>query len=160
MRNSQCVLKSFSDANWAENTVDRKSNSGMISFVYGATVSWSSRKQSVVATSSTEAEFYALAELAKEIQWTIQLLKDFNCIINEPVLIETDSQSCIKMVTNEKFFNRTKHIDVRYHFVKDMVDKRIIELKYCPTENNVADIFTKPLAGTRIKFLRELCNVR
>lgn len=80
--------------------------------------------------------------------------------MNEPVPIETDSQSCIKMIKSEKFSNKTKHIDVRYHFVKDMLQEGIIELKYCPTEYNVADLFTKPLAGTRIKFLRELCNVR
>jgi hypothetical protein len=135
----------------------------MICFVFGGAVAWSSRKQDVVSISTTEAEFYALAETAKEVQWIIQLLKDFNVKLCEPVVIESDNQSCIKFVENEKFSNRTKHIDVRYHFVKDFINMQSIQLRYCPTEHNIADMLTKPLNGPKIKYLRELgrlTNVR
>lgn len=81
---------------------------------------WSSRKQDVFSISTTEAEFYALAEAAKEVQWIVQLLKDIKLI--DPVEIESDNQSCIKFIENEKFSNRTKLIDVRYHYVKDMIN--------------------------------------
>ena len=147
------------DANWAEDRTDRKSNSGVICRVFGGTVSWSSRKQNVVSTSTTEAEYYALAEATKEVQWIIQLLKNFNIIFTGPVTIQSDNQSCIKFVQNEKFSNRTKHIDVRYHYVKDLISNNAIELKYCPTEYNIADMLTKPLAGTKIKALRELAGL-
>jgi hypothetical protein len=153
---STSTLQAFSDANWAEDKIDRKSNTGLICFVFGGAVAWSSRKQDVVSISTTEAEFYALAETAKEVQWIIQLLKDFNIEQLEPVVIESDNQSCIKFVENEKFSNRTKHIDVRYHFVKDFINMKSIELQYCPTEHNVADMLTKPLNGPKLKYLREL----
>lgn len=154
------TLKAFSDANWAEDRVTRKSNTGLICLVNGGTVAWSSRKQDVVSISTTEAEFYALAETAKEVQWILQILKDFNITIIEPIIIETDNQSCIKMIENEKFSNRTKHIDVRYHYLKDLVHNKKLQLKYCPTEINVADMLTKPLAGSKIKALRELAGLK
>jgi hypothetical protein len=154
--NSQSTLKAFSDANWAEDRLDRKSNTGLICFLFGGAIAWSSRKQDVVSISTTEAEFYALAETAKEVQWIVQLLRDFNVNMSESIEIESDNQSCIKFVENEKFSNRTKHIDVRYHYVKDLINAKFIKLKYCPTEYNIADMLTKPLAGTKIKMLREL----
>lgn len=153
---TKTILTAFSDANWAEDKNDRKSNTGFICFLFGGAVAWSSRKQDVVSVSTTEAEFYALAETVKEVQWIVQLLRDFKIYLTEPVVIEADSQSCIKFVENEKFSNRTKHIDVRYHFVKEVIGTKLIELKHCPTEFNIADMLTKPLAGTKIKALREL----
>lgn len=127
--------------------------------LYGGTISWSSRKQNLVSISSTESEYYALSETAREIQWIIQLLKDFEIMINCPVKIFCDSQSCIKMIENEKFSNRTKHIDVRCHHVKELLQEKLIELCYCPTDENVADMLTKPLAGTKISYFREKANL-
>lgn len=156
---NQMVL-AYSDANWAEDRSSRKSNSGMIVQINGGTVAWSSRKQDVVSLSSTEAEFYALAETAKEVAWVTKILAELNVSTSDPVKIMSDNQSCIKMIENEKFSNRTKHIDTRYHYVKDMIGKKEIVLEYCPTEYNVADLFTKPLAGTKISFLRELAGLK
>lgn len=149
-------LISFSDANWAESRTDRKSNSGIVCLLNGAPVSWSSKKQGVVATSTTEAELYALAEAAKDLVWFHQLLKDFDVNIHFPIALSSDNQSAIKMLTNDKFSQRTKHIDVQFHFLKDLVSVGKLSLNYVPTESNVADLLTKPLAGTRIQMLREL----
>lgn len=106
-------LRAYCDANWAESRVDRKSNSGIVCLMNGAPVSWSSRKQGVVATSTSEAEFYSIAEAAKEMMWLYQLLKDFKIDIPYPIIISSDNQSAIKILDNEKFSHRTKHIDVQ-----------------------------------------------
>lgn len=124
----------------------------------GAPVSWSSRKQGIVATSTTEAEFYAIAEAAKEMMWLRQLLLDMNVSAPLPLHISSDNQSAIKMLENEKFSHRTKHIDVQYHFLKDMIRNKSIVLSYVPTETNAADLLTKPLAGPKIAKLRGLAG--
>lgn len=151
-------FRAYSDANWAESKEDRKSNSGILCLMNGAPVSWSSRKQGIVATSTTEAEFYAIAEAAKEMMWLRQLLLDMNVSAPLPLHISSDNQSAIKMLENEKFSHRTKHIDVQYHFLKDMIRNKSIVLSYVPTETNAADLLTKPLAGPKIAKLRGLAG--
>jgi hypothetical protein len=149
-------LQAYSDVNWAEDRTHRKSTSGSICQVFGASVSWSSEKQDVVAILTTESEYYALAEMIREVNWLKELLKDFIILVQDPISVFMDSQSCIKMVTNEKFSNRTKLIAVRFQFAKDHIHIGNVELNYVPTEENIADMLTKPLAGTKIKYLREL----
>jgi hypothetical protein len=158
--NPQPSLRAYTDANWAEDRTDRKSTSGFLCQVYGGLVSWSSKKQDVVSISTTESEFYALAETIREVNWIKELLTDFNIVAEAPIPILIDSQSCIKMVTNDKFSNRTKHIAVRFQFAKDNVHNKIVQLQYVPTDVNIADMLTKPLAGTKIKSLRELALLK
>lgn len=146
-------LVAYSDANWAENRKDRKSNSGYIVMLNGGTVSWACRKQECVSLSSTEAEYIALAETVQEVIWIKGILSEFNHV-KESVTIYEDNQSCIKMTENSKFSNRSKHIDTKYHFIKDLKEKNEIKVNYCPTVNNVADMLTKPLSGEKIKRLR------
>lgn len=148
-------LHSYSDANWAEDRENRKSNSGQFCSVNGGAVSWSCRKQEVIALSSTEAEYVALSETCKETVWLKRLLNFFDENITSEIMIFTDSQSCLKMIQNDKFSNRTKHIDVKYHFTRDLVSTGEIKLHYVETENNIADLFTKPLGPTKIQQLRE-----
>jgi hypothetical protein len=148
----------FSDANWAEERETRKSNSGYFCSVNGGAISWSCRRQDIVSLSSTEAEFIALSEACKETLWLKKLLKFF---ANEEIStkVNVDNQSCLKMIANDKFSNRTKHIDTKFYFTKDLVSSGKIQLQYVSTENNLADIFTKPLQSTRIKYLRELIGL-
>jgi hypothetical protein len=131
----------------------------MICKVLGGTVSWSSRKQDVVALSTTEAEFYALAETIKEVQWLEYILNDFDIIVEAPILVNSDNQSTIMMIENSKFSRKTKHIDVRLHFVRDCVTKQLINIKYCSSEFNTADLLTKPLNGVKIAQLRKLAGL-
>ena len=149
-------LIAFADSDWAEDRETRKSISGVICKIFGASVSWSSRKQNIVSTSTTESEFYAISEAVKEIQWLKNILKDFHVNVDEPITVHSDNQSTIKMIENSKFSSRTKHIDVRLHFVRECVYAAKIKLKYCPSEHNVADLLTKPLAGVKMKYLRNL----
>lgn len=152
-------LIGYADANWAENRVDRKSNSGYVFKFFDGTIDWSCKKQTCVALSSTEAEFVALSGACKEVQWIRRILEDFNQPIKEPTIIYEDNQSCLKLIEEEKMSGRSKHIDVRYYFIKDYVERNIVQCIYCPTENMVADLLTKPLPASRIKMLRKACGV-
>lgn len=144
----------YSDANWAEDRTDRKSNSGYIGFVSGGTISWACHKQACVSLSSTEAEYVALTEATQELLWLKDLCKEFSIKIQYPVQIKADNQSAIKIVSNQKFSNSTKHIETKYHFIKSIKEQNIIGLQYCPAEYNIADMLTKPLAAVKLKDLR------
>lgn len=148
-------LTAFSDANHAECRIDRKSNSGIICFVNGGPIIWSSKKQSLVALSTCEAEYYAIAEAAKEVIWLRKLLESFDVSYKMSTPILTDNQSTIRMIENGDFMQRTKYIGVRYHFIRDWIEKGLISLRYCPSEYNIADMLTKPLCGPKIQDLRK-----
>lgn len=152
-------LVGYADANWAEDKKDRKSNSGYVFIFNGGVISWMCRKQTCVALSSTEAEFVALSEACQEAIWIRKVLLDLNQTIDSPTLIHEDNQSCLKLISGEKLSNRTKHIDTRKHFVKNHVDSGDIECDYCPTEEMMADLLTKPLSGPRIEKLRKMCGL-
>lgn len=152
-------LYAYSDANWAEDRNDRKSNSGYVIKLHGGTVSWACRKQSCVSLSTCESEYIALAETCQEVIWLRSLCKDLGIDLIDPTIINEDNQSCIKLVENEKFSNRTKHIDTRYHFVRDLKENGIIKLQYCCTELNVADLLTKPLGASRMDQMRKFVGI-
>lgn len=135
----------YADANFAENKVDRKSNSGYVFILNGGVISGAGRKQNCVALSSTEAEFGPLSEACKEAIWLIKILEDCKIKFNLPMRIFEDNQSVLKMIEEEKLSNRTKHIDTRYYFVKDFIERGLIACSYCPTEDMLADLLTKPL---------------
>ena len=104
--------------------------------------------------SSTEAEIIALSEACKEILWIQRLLIDMKEQKNQPVIIYEDNQSCINSIINAKYSNRTKHVDTKYHFARDLQSKGIIDVRYCPTEHMLADILTKPLGRVKLKNFR------
>lgn len=152
-------LHAYSDANWAEDKTDRKSNSGYFCSINGGAISWCSRKQETVATSSAESELMALTETCKEMKWLRSMIKSLKEAVPEKMLIFTDSQSCISMIKNEKFSNKTKHIDIKYHYVRDLFTNKEVNLQYVNTEINTADLMTKPLAGTKTSTLRKLAGL-
>ena len=160
-KNQSGKLSVYSDANWAEDKSDRKSNTGFICMLNGGTVSWCCRKQSVVALSSTEAEYIALTETCKEVVWLKELAKgfDIDAEVFRKVKLCTDNQSCMAIVKNENFSNRTKHIDARYHYIRSLVTDGKVYLEYVPTEVNIADLLTKPLGPTRISELMRLAGL-
>ena len=153
-------LVTYADSDWAEDRRDRKSISGWYVLMNGGAVAWSSKKQDVVALSSAEAEYVALTEAVKEAIWIKRIAQHFGYDSNEPAKLLTDSQSAMAIVSNEKFSNRTKHIDTKYHFIKDLKEKGLIELEYHPTATNVADMMTKPLGGNKIAQLRSLAKLQ
>ena len=112
------ILAGYSDADWAGDIDTRRSTSGYIFQICGSTVSWCSKRQSSVSKSSTEAEYIALSVASQEAVWLSRLLKNVGVKQEEPILIYEDNQGAIELSRNPKFHNRTKHIDIPYHFIQ------------------------------------------
>lgn len=149
------ILYGYSDANWADNKIDRKSQSGHIFMVNGAAVCWSSRKQPLVALSTCESEFVALSEACRAAAWIRRLLIDMKQPISNATTIFEDNQSCLRVIEEEeRLSDRSKHIDTRFHFVKDYVKREIVQCEYCPTERMLADVLTKPIAASKFEMFR------
>lgn len=149
-------LIGYVDADWGSNKKDRKSYTGYVFKLAGASISWRSCKQKTVALSSTEAEYMALSEATKEAIYLRNLLEDLLGKL-DCVLIYNDNQSAKKLAYNPVLHDRSKHIDIRYHFVRDAVSDRIIEVKYLPTNDMIADILTKSLQSVKnAKFVKSL----
>lgn len=142
---SSSSVEAFCDADFAGDFVDRKSTSGFIIYFGDTPIIWQSKKQTCTALSSTESEFVSLANVSKEILWLIKLFNDFQFKNITPVTVFEDNLPCINMLTNERLNSKLKHVDVKYNFVKEMINDNIINVQYCPTNLNIADMFTKPL---------------
>lgn len=146
-------IQGFVDADWAGDVNDRKSTSGYLFKIHDCLVSWYCKKQFSVSLSSTESEYIALSTAITEACLLKNLLNDFN-MPNCEIEIFEDNQSVIKLVYNNENNKRLKHIDVRYHYIMEKVKENFVNLKYVKTEDNVADILTKPLG----KILFEKCR--
>ena len=144
-------LIGYSDADWASST-DRRSTTGYYFSLTerGPALSWKSRKQPTVALSSCESEFMALAATTQEAVYLNRLLVDLHDKSYEPVNIRGDNQGAIAMVKNPVKHNRSKHIDVKYYFIRDYLLQKGISVNYVPSEDNIADVMTKPCP--KIKF--------
>uniref|UniRef100_A0A5S6Q1Y2 Reverse transcriptase Ty1/copia-type domain-containing protein n=1 Tax=Trichuris muris TaxID=70415 RepID=A0A5S6Q1Y2_TRIMR len=154
---SEPILQGYVDADWAGDKADRKSTSGFMFHLGGSTISWSTRKLTSVALSSTEADYVAMAEACKELLWLRQLLEDFGIPQKSATTIFEDNQGCIRLIDSEKLNDRTKHISVRYHLLKDLRERRIIEVKYCPSHQMMADALTKPVSKEQLsRFVRQV----
>lgn len=153
-------LIGFADADWANDTIDRKSVSGNVFQVYGNTVSWSSHKQSTVSLSSTEAKYIALSECSCEAIWLRKLLRELRVTCDGPTVLFEDNQSCIQIAEVPKDNKRLKHIDIKHHFIRQTVSNGEIEIHYIPSENQVADIMTKALPPKQFCKLSNLIKLR
>ncbi|MGB1481629.1 MAG: reverse transcriptase domain-containing protein [Flavobacteriales bacterium] len=144
--NMRLDLMAFSDSDWAGDLDKRKSTSGFIFFINGGAVSWKSRTQKCVAQSSAEAEYIASSETAKEAVWLRSLISTVKGReIEEPTMLNVDNQAAISIIKNPVCSSRTKHIELRYHLVRDYYERKIITVQHVPTESNAADLLTKPL---------------
>jgi hypothetical protein len=150
---SSLSLLGFSDVDFAGCRVNRKSTSGTCQFLGSSLVAWSSRKQSSVAQSTTKAEYVAAASCCSQLLWITYTLSDFGEECSYVPLM-CDSTSAISVAKNLVLHSRTKHIEVRYHFLRDNVEKGNIDLIQVPTEKQLADILTKPLDQATFARLR------
>ena len=144
----------YSDADWAGCLDTRRSTTGYIFFLSGSPITWRSRRQTTPALSSTEAEYMALTEAAQEIHWLRSLIQDIGFKQHNPTKLYGDNRGSIKLSNNPIFHKRTKHIDIKHHFIREAVENKIVALEWIPTEDMVADIFTKSLKP--VKFNRLL----
>lgn len=144
--NCPILIKGYADADWAGDQTDRKSTSGFCFKLFNSTISWNSRKQLCTSCSSTEAEYIALSECTSEACWLRGFLIEM-CVIdkNYTIPILEDNQSAIKIVKSIEQPKGLKHLDVKYHFIKEKYQEGIIKIEYIPSAEQIADIFTKPL---------------
>ena len=141
----------YSDSDMAGDVDDRKSTSGVAYFFGKSIVSWLSQKQKVVAQSSCEVEYIAAATAACQGVWLGRLLGDLTNRETEQVVLNIDNKSAISLCKNPVHHDRSKHIDTRYHYIRECIEESKIEVNYVRTDDQLADILTKSLG--RLKFL-------
>ncbi|KAI5327629.1 hypothetical protein L3X38_027025 [Prunus dulcis] len=140
-------LHAYSDADWASDVNTRRSTTGFVVYLGNNPISWQSKKQSSVSRSSTEAEYRALANTAADLAWIRQVLLDLRIFLPQPPTIHCDNLSALALSSNSVYHSRIKHLDIDFHFVRERVQKKDLFVQYIPTEEQVADIFTKGLHG-------------
>nr|KYP46112.1 Retrovirus-related Pol polyprotein from transposon TNT 1-94 [Cajanus cajan] len=144
-QNGNVNLEAYTDADYARSIVDRRSTTGYCTFLGGNLVTWKSKKQSVVAKSSAEAEFRAMAQGICELLWLKIILEDLRIKSDEPMRLYCDNKSVISIAHNPVQHDRTKHIEVDKHFIKEKLDSGLICTPYVSSQDNLADILTKGL---------------
>ena len=149
-------LRGYVDASWGEDPSTRKSQSGFVFTLGNAAIAWKSKLQTTVALSSTEAEYLALSTAVKDALFLRNLMGDLMPSQNKTVLLFEDNQSSIKQASNLQSSERTKHIDVRHHFIKHHVANGDVALEYLPTDDQPADLLTKSLDRIKVSKFRQI----
>lgn len=149
----------FTDADYAGCIDTRKSTTGSVFLYRGGPIAWCSRRQSSVAQSTAEAEYIAASETTKEAVWIRRILPELQQRLGGPTIIKCDNHAAIILASHPDQRQKTKHIDVRYHFIRSQQEAGEISIQYVNTDNQLADILTKALAGPRFKTIREALGV-
>jgi hypothetical protein len=166
-------LCAYSDSSWADDPDDRKSRSGTMLWSWGGPIEWGSRKQKSQALSTTEAEYMAVCDAVKSVVWARRLFEEFGYddlgvfdpgdpmteeerLGHKPTVVFEDNAGCIEWSRNPVQHQRSKHVDLRYHWVRAKVKDGAVKLVHCPTEIMVADLLTKYLAAPRFAMLRDM----
>jgi len=147
-RETNLVVARYPDADWAGNADDRKSTSGGCFYVGNNLVAWMSKKQASISLSTAEAEYIAAGSYCTQLLWMKTLLGDYR-FSQGTMIINCDNTSATNISKNLIQHSQTKYIDIRHHFLRDLVESEVVSLSFIPTENQLADILTKPLDGSR-----------
>jgi len=147
-------LQGYSDADYAGDLDTRRSTSGYLFLLANGAVTWGSSRQRTVSLSTTEAEYIAACESVKEGIWLTQLMNDIGYERLDPLTINIDNQSAIKLIKNPEFHKRSKHIDIRYHFIREKFMSGLINVEYVASKDQIADILTKILSKELFRNLR------
>nr|KYP74038.1 Retrovirus-related Pol polyprotein from transposon TNT 1-94 [Cajanus cajan] len=152
--NSTPQLKAFIDSDWDGCPGTRRSITGFSIYLGDSLISWRSKKQLIVSRSSLETEYRALTSTTCEIQWLTYLLEDLCIQFTRPAILYCDNQSAIQIATNQFFHERTKHIEIDFHIVREKVNSSLLKLLPVTSSLQLADIFTKALSPTLFQSLR------
>lgn len=147
-------LKAYADADYAGNMDTRRSTTGFVFLMNGGPVTWATQRQRCTSLSTTEAEYIAQSEAAKEVVWARRLLEGLGFEQTQPTPFMCDNMSSIRLVKNPELHRRSKHIDVRYHFVREQQENKTINVLYTPSVSQLADLFTKALPAPVFQTLR------
>ena len=127
-------MTAYTDADWASYVDDRKSTSGGAFYLGESLVAWLSKKQTSISLSTAEAEYIAAATCCTQFMWMKQTLQDMKVSINEPISIKCDNTSAISISKNPVLHSKTKHIPIKYHFLREKVAQKIVKVEYVPTK--------------------------
>jgi len=159
-RSMSTLVSAFSDADWAGNVDDRKSTGGFAVFIGSNLVSWSARKQATVSRSSTESEYKAMANATAELMWVQTLLRELGVKSPQAAKLWCDNLGAKYLSANPVFHARTKHIEVDFHFVRERVSQRLLEIEFIPSGDQIADGFTKALSVRLLENFKTNLNLR
>jgi hypothetical protein len=142
-------LIGYCDSDYGGDLETRRSTTGHCFMFRGSLISWGSTRQTTVATSTCEAEYMALTEAAKEAIWLCRMLEEMNIRISRPITLCCDNQGALALAANPGRHKRTKHIDIRYHYIRECVESGMIVLKHVGSNDQAADALTKALQATK-----------
>eukprot|EP00253_Pinus_taeda_P025844 PITA_25844 len=154
------LLVGFTDSNWAGDIDDRKSTAGYVFTLGSGLITWACKKQSVISLSSAEAEYYGVVETSKEVLWLRQILSKFGFQQQHLTTLWFDNQSSIQLCKNLVQHQRSKHIELHMHFIRNLIHDHVLEVQYFSTDDQVVDIFTKALTEAKFTKLRFMVGVQ
>eukprot|EP00253_Pinus_taeda_P004899 PITA_04899 len=158
-RDTDLTLHAYTDADWARSVDVKGSTSSGAFFMGSRLVSWFSKKQSSIALSTAEAKYVVVASCCTQLLWMMQTLQDFQITCTPPISILCDNTSAINISNNPVMHSITKHIPIKYHFLREQVFEQKVKLLYVPSKEQVADILTKPLPRETFEYLRKKLGV-
>lgn len=158
-RQERMVLLGYSDADWGGDPTDRKSVTGYVFQLNQSSICWASRKQTAISLSSMEAEYVALSEACKELVWLRRLLEEIGVKQNGPTTVYEDNTSCIEFVGVDRQSRRSKHIDTRIFYARNLCEQGVVSVQYCSSESMMADVLTKPLGAAKQRRFAEMLGL-
>eukprot|EP00253_Pinus_taeda_P031617 PITA_31617 len=154
------LLVGFTGSDWAGDPDDRKSTAGYVFTLGSGPITWACKKQAAISLSSAEAEYRGAVEASKEALWLRQILSEFGFEQQHPTTLWCDNQSAIQLCKDPAQHQRSKHIELHMHFIRKLIHDHVLEVQYCSTDDQVADIFTKALTEAKFTKLRYMLGVQ